>query len=186
MPTSNTRTSNHLIAASGGFTLLEILVVLTLAAILTSVVVIGFTGAEGGQRLEGETERAMLRMDLARQRAVQRNREVGMYVAPDGYRFAQRERRTGEWLALEGKPFTEVILDERFRMSLKVDGAVETGIEGKAPSGAGDDAEPLPDLVFFSSGEITPFTLTVETEDQRRGWEVSSDGLSGISMARIQ
>ncbi|MGI9325494.1 MAG: type II secretion system minor pseudopilin GspH [Pseudomonadales bacterium] len=172
--------------SSSGFTLLEVLVVMTIAAILTGVVVIGFTGAEGGQQLQGHTERVMLRMDLARQRAVTRNREMGMTVEPDRYRFTELDRETGQWLALERRPFSEVTVEDRFRLSLKVEGA-DSSKDGKKPAAkkSGEEGEDPPDLVFFRSGEITPFTLTVATEDQRRGWQVSSDGLSGIAMARI-
>lgn len=175
---------------SKGFTLIEILVVLTLAAILTGVVIVGFTGAQTGQRLEGEAERVMLRMDLARQRAVQRNRELGMVVEPSGYQFTELDRDTNRWQVLEERPFTEVVLEEPLRLAVKVEGTDLKASEERRRAALGKDTDeddaPPPDLVFFRSGELTPFTLTVATEDGRRSWVVSSDGLSGISMERSE
>ncbi len=159
---------------------------MTIAAILTGVVVNGFTGAQASQQLQGHTERVMLRMDLARQRAVTRNRELGMTVEPDRYRFTELERETGRWLPLERRPFAETTLEEQFRLTLKVEGAEQAGANKQKDGQSGaEDGEAAPDVVFFRSGEVTPSTLTVATEDQRRAWSVSSDGLSTFSMARL-
>lgn len=174
---------------TSGFTLLEVLVVVAIIGILTSVVVVNFTGASNAQQMESQAEQLMLRMDLARQRALQRNRELGLIVERDGYTFSELDRETGRWLLLEQRPFMQVALAETLTLQLRIEGA-EAGSEddnGYAlPRGDNaEDDDPVPDLVFFRSGEITPFQLTVSDLDQRRGWVVSSDGLSSITMAAL-
>ena len=174
---------------ASGFTLLEVLVVVAIIGILTGVVVVNFTGASDAQQMESQAEQLMLRMDLARQRALQRNRELGFSVAPDGYSFIEMERETGRWLALTERPFAAVELADTLELSLRVDGLDED--DDASPdydlpiSEAAEDGDPVPDIVFFRSGELTPFQLTLSDFDRRRGWVVSSDGLSSITMAAL-
>ena len=74
---------------NSGFTLLEILVVMTIVAILTGTVILGFTGTSVEQDLKGAAQRMAMRVELARQQALQRNREWGIFIRDDGYEFAE-------------------------------------------------------------------------------------------------
>lgn len=183
------RQAQHPAALCRGFTLLEVLVVVAIIGILTGVVVVNFTGASGAQQMESQAEQLVLRMDLARQRALQRNRELGLSVGRDGYSFTELERETGRWLPLTERPFVTVELADTYQLVLRVEG--RDGDDGKAGSfdlpisDAAEDGDPVPDLVFFRSGEVTPFELTLSDLDQRRGWVVVSDGLSSITMAAL-
>ena len=92
MPTFATRISSGAhwgLRGQHGFTLLELLVVITLVAILTGTVVLGFAGADTQQEIRGFAQRFAYRIELARQQALQRNREWGVYVEEQGYRFAE-------------------------------------------------------------------------------------------------
>lgn len=178
------------LSGARGFTLLEILVVVAIIGVLTGIVVVNFTGASGAQQMESRAEQLLLRMDLARQRALARNRELGLTVAPDSYAFSELERETGRWLPLTERPFAEVLMDASVRLLLRVEGA--SGKDGKPGKGLGialsenaEDGDLVPDMVFFRSGEVTPFQLTI-ADDNQRGWVVSSDGLSAITMAALQ
>ncbi len=71
------------------FTLVELLVVLVLVGILASTVILGFTGADTEQRLKGNAQNLADTIELARQYALQRNREWGLYVQPDSVRFVE-------------------------------------------------------------------------------------------------
>ncbi len=48
--------------------------------------------------------------------------------------------------------------------------------------GAGEDD--LPDIIVFSSGEITPFEWFVDPEWDSLAWVVSSDGLARATVTR--
>ena len=46
------------------------------------------------------------------------------------------------------------------------------------------DGEDTPQIVVFSSGEITPFTIILEPDWESRPWLVSSDGISRTEAQR--
>jgi general secretion pathway protein H len=145
------------------------LVVVTLVAILTGTVVLGFSGADAQQEMKGIAQQFAYRIELARQQALQRNREWGVYVDEQGYRFAEFDPEVEEWVEQERRPFGHGELPAYLRLELATEGV------GEVPFG---DAESLPRLLVFSSGEITPFTLRLSPEHDAPGWAVSSDGLS--------
>jgi general secretion pathway protein H len=92
MQTSVSRISSPQLRQQAGFTLLELLVVVSLVSILTGVVVLGFTGADTQQEVKGFAQRFAFRVELARQRSLNRNREWGIYIGEQDYRFAEALR----------------------------------------------------------------------------------------------
>jgi len=181
MPTSVTRIFDRLgpgpRASRGrpavGFTLLEILVVLTLLAILMGTVVLGFTGADGRQRLAGEAERLAMRIELARQRALLRNREWGLHLDDDGYAFSEFDRASGEWVEHDRRPLRPVTLPPGMALELEADDV------GEVPF-ADTPERRLPSLLMSSSGEVTPFRIYVEGEGAGLPQVVHSDGLTPV------
>jgi general secretion pathway protein H len=155
--------------AAAGFTLLEILVVIVIVGILTGTVLLGFSGAESEQGLKGAAQRLAVRIELARQHALQRNREWGIYVDKDQYRFAEFDPESGKWVERTGRPFEQNDLPEAVELRLQSEGI------GELPFADGKD---LPQIVVFSSGEITPFTIYLEPDWDAPRWQVSSDGIA--------
>lgn len=154
-----------------GFTLIEVLVVVIVVGVLMSVVAAGFTGADREQALRGYTERLALRIELARDKAVQTNREWGMYVENDGIRFAEFDPVNAEWLPRGDRPFGQ----EGFARDLSF--AVE--VEAFAGLPDTEDTEDQPDVLLFSSGETTPFSIQLEPRDWITApWLLSSDGFT--------
>ncbi len=186
MPTSAMRTSNGRPDGSAprllrcqhcrpsGFTLLELLVVVALVAILTGTVMLSITGADSEQRLRGDADQLAYRLELARQYALQRNREWGVYIDDDTVRFAEFDPQQAAWIEQTQRPFgaTTVALNVRLR-------AESEGHEGLSAR----ERERLPQLLLFSSGEVTPFKLYLEPQWNTRTWIVSSDGLSPVRAA---
>lgn len=180
MRTSATRISRlpEMCSARGraaGFTLLEVLVVVFIVGILTGTVILGFTGADSEQALKGAAERLAVRVELARQYALQRNREWGIFVRDDTYSFAEFDPQSSTWVEREGRPFAQNDLPEAVRLKVTTEGV------GELPFADGED---LPQIVVFSSGEITPFTITLAPDWESIPWEVTSDGLSRAEARR--
>jgi general secretion pathway protein H len=72
---------------TGGFTLIEVLLVILLIGLLAATVVYSFSGESRQQRLEKETEKLQARVQLAAELAMLKNVELGLYIDDKGYRF---------------------------------------------------------------------------------------------------
>ena len=159
-----------------GFTLLELLVVMVMFLVLTGTVVLGFTGADEEQEIRGMAERIGARVELARQYSLQRNREWGVFVEPDSYRFTELDTGQGQWVDQVHRPFRADGLTRR--ISFRVE------IEGFDREQFGVDDEELPHIILFSSGEVTPFRWYLDPAWDAPSWVVSSDGLEEARIER--
>jgi general secretion pathway protein H len=163
-----------------GFTLLEVLVVVSLVSILTGVVVLGFTGADTQQAAKGTAQQLAFRIELARQQALNRNREWGIYVDEQSYRFAEFNQADGEaegeWEEQFQRPFDEIDVPDFVTLRIETEGV------GELPFA---DGERLPQILVFSSGEVTPFSVYLELPGELEPWIVNSDGLSRARAMRI-
>jgi type II secretion system protein H len=159
-----------------GFTLLELLVVITLVAILTGTVVLSITGADSDQRLRGSAEQLAYRLELGRQYALQRNREWGVYLDAEQIRFAEFDPVQSAWIEQTQRPFNATAMLPNVRLDAFVEDYA--GLSER-------DRERLPRILLFSSGEVTPFRLTLEPAWRGRAWVVSSDGLARVSAAPV-
>jgi len=165
---------SHPARRAQGFTLLELLVVVALVAILTGTVMLSLTGADSEQRLKGSAEQLAYRVELARQYALQRNREWGLYVDDNGVRFAEFDPGQSAWIEQTVRPFGGTVVIENVQLRSETE-----GFAGLSPR----DRERLPQVLVFSSGEVTPFRLFLEPQWNGRVWIVSSDGLSPVRAA---
>lgn len=161
---------------SQGFTLLEILVVVTILAVLMGTVVVGFTGADEERRLRTLAEDIQARLELARQNALQRNREWGVHVGDNSYHFTEFDPRSGSWITQAQRPFATTGPAPRIEFEVEVEG-FELGQLTAAD-------EELPDIVLFSSGEVTPFAWTLVPDWDTTPWTLSSDGLAAVTAER--
>ena len=179
MQISASRTYNRQIRgarlAASGFTLLEVLVVVSLVSILTGVVVLGFTGADTQQEVKGFAQRFAFRVELARQQALNRNREWGIYVNEQSYHFAEFSPQEGAWELQSQRPFDDIEVPDLFSLRIETEGV------GNLPFA---DGERLPQILVFSSGEVTPFAVYLEIPGDFEPWVVSSDGLSRAQVRR--
>jgi len=162
-----------------GFTLIEILVVVIVVSVLMGVVVNSFTGVDREQTLRGYSERLALRIEIARDRALQANREWGLYIDDDGVRFAEFDETNGEWVERTSKPFAGESYDREVRFGIEVE-----ELEGALREPEGEDKN-LPDIVLFSSGETTPFEISIDPMQwETTPWLLSSDGFTRTGVAR--
>ena len=158
-------------AAQAGFTLIEIMVVLVVIAILMGTVSVGFNSNQEFRSARDYAQRLAMRMELARDRAIQNNQEWGLFIAEDSYEFSYYDDVEGRWIKHGSRPFNL----ERTKLPLVYDVTVEE-LAGQLNS---DDS--VPDLVFFSSGETSRFELNLRIDGMnQRSWSLSSDGFSNV------
>ena len=77
-----------------GFTLIEVLIVVAIVAVLAGMVGTSFVGSGQTQAMQGFAYRMAQRIELARDRALQRNREWGLYLETNAYEFAEFNETT--------------------------------------------------------------------------------------------
>jgi len=85
---------------TGGFTLVEILVVMVIIAILAAGAILSLSVLGQDRELEDETSRLVLLMNYAREQAELQTRELGLYCTERGYRFLAFDPLRNLWVDL--------------------------------------------------------------------------------------
>jgi general secretion pathway protein H len=139
---------------STGFTLIELLVVLVIAAVLAAALVVAVAGSSE-RRLANAAEQFGALLGQACSEAELTGREIGLSVAADGYAFSRLDadawRAFGRDGALRARAWPAGLRFELSRAGRPLQ-----------PATAGHDA---PQIVCFSSGELTPFALELSLGD---------------------
>jgi len=144
-----------------GFTLLEIMVVLVIVGVMVGVTTLAFRGPSRVDALEDESQRLTALVDLALQESIIQSREFALDIDTHGYEFSQMV--TDE----EGKSsFVPLEDDKMFRpRELPDDIELSAIVEGADMQSLFYDAEKSARIYILSSGEITPFEITLQLDD---------------------
>ena len=126
MPRSATGATE--VAATGGFTLVELLVVLVIAGIVTGLVALrlGSIGSDDPERLVRNLE---LRLEAMCDRALLTGNLRGMHIDRDGYSFWQREG--GRWIEADAP--TPLTWPAGLNVDLEIDGLAAVGSDTDLP-----------------------------------------------------
>jgi general secretion pathway protein H len=153
-----------------GFTLIEILVVLVIMAVLTTVAVlsIGVLGQDRGLDTEGEryTDVAAAAMEQAQLEG----RDFGIRFAASRYEVLTYVARRQRW---------ESVADDRLyephELAPGISARLE--IEGKPIQFQEDKpgAERLPQVLLYSSGDVSPYRLSFGRDGSAASWSVAGE-----------
>jgi len=157
-----------------GFTLIELLVVVAIVGVLALVLTLSVAGSEERQ-LTREAERFQLLVGQACAQAELSGREIGVVVATNGFSFR----------LLTGTEWQDAYADGELRPRLWLDGLrAELSREGRTVDLA-STPDAAPQLVCFSSGELTPFALTLALGDTAR-YRVTGAEDGALKFARVE
>lgn len=155
-----------------GFTLIEVLVVLVLIGILTTLAV-SRVGSDNDHAAR-EARRFAAVLDVASREAVIEARELALVLEPHRYRFTRLER--GAWQADafdNDRALAPHVLSEGVRMRLQ-GGQVPERASPLAEETSGDEIRAH--VLILSSGEITPFELEIRPSgSDRSSWFVTAE-----------
>ena len=165
-----------------GFTLLEVLLVITIIGIMVGVVTLSF-GAIDQRRLAAEADRLKLALEQAADMALMQQQTTGWFYDAEQNSYSFKTSNNQQWQELDHRlfqahsikpPFTLVIEEPSTNKSTNTGASTE--LQNLSPD---EDKQPVPNLVFLSSGEYTPFELYI-LDEERLPIGLQGDGFGNI------
>lgn len=165
-------------ARQSGFTLIELLVVVVIIGLMVKGVSLSFTPKNGESLLKDEAEQFFLSSRYVAEHSVLAAEIVGLFVEPanssEGLRWCYHWRRYRDqaW-----RPLPNFLEDRCLPANMEV----EMIVEGEAYVFDEQATVPIPVLVFYPSGESTPFEVALffplDSEEVER---LEIDMMSGV------
>ncbi len=157
---------------TAGFTLIEIMVVLVIVTIMAAIAVASLPAFNRTGEFDTEQRRLMTLLLMAREEAVLQSTELGLAVGLDHYEFMRFNDLSRVWQPISEPPFQPRRLPEGVELELTVtESSLRLGSHDDD-----DDAGDSPGVMLLSSGEITPFDLTMSMPELALSRTIHSDG----------
>ena len=194
-----------------GFTLLEVLMVITIVSIMVSVTVLSF-GALDQRRLNSEVSKLQLALNQASDAALMKQINLGWFFQEEDntYYFLQLSDK-GTWIEPESSQIQKNIfrshtLNSAIHLSIEVPPKPfelssfehspfkhdRNDNEQEINFGLGDNSDTKfsppkesPYLLFLSSGEYTPFDIRI-TDDVRNPIQLQGNGFGNIISSLVK
>jgi general secretion pathway protein H len=157
-----------------GFTLLEIMVVITIIAIITSFIMISLEGRDLSVQQENEAQRLTQTFRLAREEAILNNQLIGLRFRTGCYTFMQQIN--GEW-----KPYNERILGPHEIPSTIRTQLIIDGLSVSLPSA---ETANDPQILIWPSGEVTAFEIRLESNSEDTSYQLIGNNNGEITLSQ--
>ena len=149
------------------------MVVVLIIGIMLTVSALSLRGDSHAELLQREATRMMALLDLASQEAVMRSEQLAVRFSDDGYEFMLLQN--GRWSPLE---------DDRPLRTRKFPDDIELRLEledNPPPSLVSEESD-LPQVFLLSSGEITPFVVTLFSPGTERRFHIKGSLLGRLEL----
>jgi len=182
MPTSVTGTSSsHSRRAlarrrASGFTLLEVLVVVVIIGVISSMAVVSIKVLGGDHQMDQEGARLAAVLGQAREEAMLQGRDLGLRLDARGYDFLRYDTRTERWIDVSDDPLLrERSLPDGVGLELRLESRNVTLRARAAPTA---QLAASPQVVVQASGDLVPFEILLRREgtDEVRRVAGATDG----------
>jgi general secretion pathway protein H len=158
-------------ATSGGFTLVEILVVVVIIGIITIGALLSMSFIGPDRELHTEGDRIADLMNYAQDQGELQTREMGLYCTDHSYKFLAFDARRNLWVPIDDDDALRArTLPDSIKLQLVVEGrevvlaslADEQKNSGASSSASSSAPSTLqPHVMIFSNGDLTSFKLTL-------------------------
>jgi general secretion pathway protein H len=155
---------------SGGFTLIEILMVVVIIGVIAAGMVLSVSLTGRDRDLERESNRLSALFDYTREQAELQSREYGVMFKDDGYEFLTYDVRRAAWRSITDDDALEPRkLPDGLGFKLTVDARP---VVLTRPADAKDKT---PQVMIFSNGDLTNFAATLERDSGVRSVTLTQD-----------
>lgn len=156
----------------GGFSLLELLVVIVILAIMVGMTLLSMGTLRSGDVAETEARRLTALLELVAEEALVQGRDYGVEFFEDGYRFLSWDPDSGLWSVVSDEAaLRHRRLPADLRVALAIEGR-EVVVYAANERGEQRSDEIVPQIGIYSSGEFTPFELFLVTDFIADAWLV--------------
>ena len=161
--------------SSGGFTLIEVMVVVVIMGILINFAVLSLRSHSPNDQLDKETRRLKSLIEIASEEALLRSSFIGVDITETGYGFLRLEEEL--WQPIDDTLFRDRELPEEIRISVT---------SAQPESDDDDDKERrTPEIILLNSGEITPFDLKITSIHSDDYFRLQGNEAGEVSLKRV-
>jgi len=171
-------------ARPAGFTLLEVLIVITIIGILAAVMGLKIGNRAMDDRMQAEAERFYQLVQLAQEETQVKGVALGLRFTASGYQFLALNDK-GQWAEYGNGVLRTRVLDPAFYTELHVEGRMVPPAQDQQRGGLNDDKNKLqPQILLLPGGETTAFAVDLKAQNYPSWFHVESDALGRLHEER--
>jgi general secretion pathway protein H len=161
--------------AMAGFTLIEILVVLFIISIVTTVTLLTI-GRNENRDIENFAKELTQMVSLAEEQAMLEPNVLGISLAPHSVQFASltkdKETQKSVWLPMEDHVLGGYEIPSNIQVSLQV-GGMQVELSKSMKS--------IPQIIISTNGDVTPFVMYVGKKGKKPQFAITADADGNVS-----
>ena len=153
-----------------GYTLIEILIVLFIISIVTSIAMLSI-GRNDNKQMESFANEMIQVLTLAEEQAMLEPNVLGISFDERSYRFVKLQEKEGKknWLPMEDEALDKHLIPGNVHVSLSM--------------GYHDEARPQ--IIISTNGDVTPFTLYVGKPNEKPRYVITGDADGNITSTSL-
>lgn len=168
-----------------GFSLIELIVVIAMMAVLTSIIVPRINFGGEAKQVRDESLRLAELMNRATEESIFKTQQIGVRFTDSKYHFLllDGDGRDGKWVSHESKMFRDREWPEDFDIQVEITGL---GVELEDSEQFEIDEKTRPHVMFLSNGEVMPdFKIVIEKGLNNERWQVASGVEELITVGKV-
>jgi general secretion pathway protein H len=164
-----------IVLGTRGFTLVELLVVVVIVAVLAGALTLAVGSVGGERQLSRQAEQLRALVDYACEQSERMGRDIGISLDVHGYSFSFAGQ--SDWIPIQANELRPRAWLAGTVTSLQRDGQ-RVDVTERAPQ--------KPQLVCFSSGELTPFRMELALADVPKQYRVEGEPDGNVRLSTVE